>query len=173
MIFPAMPDAETYRKRFVAFYEELALVYPEVFVTGTRRIGSTFPITGAGGLDAQTFYMKPILSLVFDDKVVVDLMALARAVQRHGILPDEPQRRLETVPDLRATLMTATEAAMTLTVQVGRWDSGTDLFANVLVNTEAILQICGIDDAVFTAGSLEAEPNTGLMDQSAIDALFA
>lgn len=170
----AMPDADAYRQRFVAFYEELALVYPEVFVSGTRRIGSTFPIAGAGGLDAQTFYMKPVLSLVFDeDEVVVDLMMLARAVQRQGTLPEAPRRRLERVPNLRRMLMTATEAAMTLTVQVGRWDSGTDLFANVLVNTEAILQICGVADALFSAEALEAEPNTGLMDQSAIDALFA
>jgi len=43
----------------------------------------------------------------------------------------------------------------------------------VLVNTEAILQICGVSDALFSAEALEAEPNTGLMDQSAIDALFA
>ncbi|PWC36942.1 hypothetical protein [Azospirillum sp. TSO22-1] len=173
MIPTALPDAETYRHRFAAFYEELALVYPEVFVDGTRRIGSTFPIAGAGGLDAQTFYMKPILSLVFDDEVVVDLMALARAVQRQGALPDAPRRRLERVPNLRRLLMTATEAAMTLTVQVGRWESGTDLFANVLVNTEAILQISGLTAAVFSAEALEAEPDAGLMDQAAIDALFA
>ncbi len=173
MIPMAMPNAETYRQRFVAFYEGLALVYPEVFNGGTQRIGSTFPIAGAGGLDAQTFYMKPILSLLFDDEVVVDLMALARAVQRQGTLPDAPRRRLERVPNLRRMLMTATEAAMTLTVQVGRWESGTDLFANVLVNTEAILQICGLTGAVFSAEALEAEPDAGLMDQSAIDALFA
>ena len=167
-----MVDADTYRQRFIAFYEELAVVYPEVFARGSRRIGSTFPIPGAGGLDAQTFYMKAVLSLIFEEPVVLDLMALARAVQRHGHLPDAPRHRLETVPYLRTMLMTATEAAMTLTVQVGRWESGTDLFANVLVNTGAILQICGMDAAAFTAGSLEAEENTGLMDQSAIDSLF-
>jgi len=173
MLPAAVRDVETYRQRFVAFYEELALVYPEVFTRGSQRIGSTFPIAGAGGLDAQTFYMKAVLALVFDDDVVLDLMALARAVQRQGALPDAPRRRLETVPNLRAVLMAATEAAMSLTVQVGRWESGTDLFANVLVNTEAILQICGVSDALFSAEALEAEPNAGLMDQSAIDALFA
>ena len=167
-----MVDADTYRQRFIAFYEELAVVYPEVFARGSRRIGSTFPIPGAGGLDAQTFYMKAVLSLIFEEPIVLDLMALARAVQRHGHLPDAPRHRLETVPHLRTMLMTATEAAMTLTVQVGRWESGTDLFANVLVNTGAILQICGMDAAAFTAESLEAEENTGLMDQSAIDSLF-
>ena len=169
----AMLTPEAYRQRFIAFYEELAVVYPEVFTRGTRRIGSTFPIAGAGGLGAQTFYIKAILSLVFEEPVVLDLMLLARAVQRQGELPDAPRRRLEKVPNLRAVLMAATEAAMSLTVQVGRWESGTDLFANVLVNTEAILQICGVSDALFSAEALEAEPNTGLMDQSAIDALFA
>lgn len=173
MIRTARVDAETYRQRFIAFYEELAVVYPEVFARGTRRIGSTFPIPGAGGLDAQTFYMKAVLSLIFEEPVVLDLMALARAVQRQGALPDAPRVRLEAVPHLRSMLMTATEAAMTLTVEVGRWETGTDLFANVLVNTEAILQICGMDDTAFTAGALEAEANTGLMDQSSIDALFA
>lgn len=168
-----MLDAETYRQRFIAFYDGLTHVYPEVFVNGAQRIGSTFPIPGAGRLDAQTFYMKPVLALVFPEAVVLDLMALARAVQRQGALPDAPQRRLGTVPHLRRTLITATEAAMSLTVQVGRWESGTDLFANVLVNTEAILQICGMNDAAFTAAALEAEPDVGLMDQSAIDALFA
>ena len=169
----AMLDADTFRKRFVAFYEELTHVYPEVFTTGAKRIGSTFPIQGAGGLDAQTFYMKAVLSLVFEEPVVVDLMMLARAVQRQGALPDAPRLRLEKVPHLRQILMTATEAAMSLTVQVGRWDTGTDLFANVLVNTEAILQICGVADASFSAEALEADDESGLMDQSAIDALFA
>lgn len=167
-----MVHADKYRQKFIAFYEELSLVYPEVFATGTRRIGSTFPIPGAGGLDAQTFYMKAVLSLIFEEAVVLDLMVLARAVQRQGTLPDAPRVRLEKVPHLRSMLMTATEAAMSLTVEFGRWESGTDLFANVLVNTEAILQICGMDDTAFTAGSLESGANTGLMDQSAIDSLF-
>ncbi|WP_448192280.1 hypothetical protein [Azospirillum sp. sgz301742] len=168
----AKVHADTYRQRFVAFYEELSLIYPEVFVRGSRRIGSTFPIPGAGGLDAQTFYMKAVLELIFEDAVVLDLMVLARAVQRHGALPDAPRIRLEAVPHLRSTLMTATEAAMGLTVEFGRWESGTDLFANVLVNTEAILQICGMDKTAFTAEALESDTNTGLMDQSSIDALF-
>lgn len=167
-----MVHADTYRQRFIAFYDELTVVYPEVFVRGTRRIGSTFPIPGAGGLDAQTFYMKAVLSLIFEEAVVLDLMALARAVQRQGKLPDAPRHRLETVPHLRGLLMTATEAAMSLTVEFGRWESGTDLFANVLVNTEAILQICGMNNAAFTAGALESGAKAGLMDQSSIDSLF-
>jgi hypothetical protein len=172
---------EEYRRTFTAFYESLVDVYPEQFADGTaRRIGSTYRVPGAAGLDAQTFYMQHILDLVFErDDVVHDLVTLARAAYRGTPPPPEAVERVSATAGLHDVLYRATEAASSLTGHIGAFPEGTDLFANILNNTDCALQMAGIYDhaAARHAKQARAEEEASAasadtMDQSAIDALF-
>lgn len=167
---------EDFREVFTDFYASLVEVHPEVFaLDGARRIGSTFRVPGAGGLDAQTFYMRHVLAIVFqDENLVRDIIALARAAFRGTQPPGDVVKRVDATPDLHRRLYCATEAASSLTGRIGEWKEGTDLFANILTNTDCALQIAGIYDHTEERsrhGSPVAETNETL-DQSAIDALF-
>ncbi|SIS90311.1 hypothetical protein [Insolitispirillum peregrinum] len=167
----------TYRAAFTAFYESLVEVHPEVFSqTGLRRIGSTFRVPGAGGLDAQTFYMRHVLEMVFGDEGVVrDLISLARSAYRGIEPPSEAIENISRVKGLHEVLYRATEAASALTGRIGDWKEGTDLFANILTNTDCALQMAGIYDhtAERRQHGGSANSQTGTLDQSAIDALFS
>lgn len=163
-----------HQKAFTAFYDSLVQIHPDVFSpTGRCRIGSTYRVPGAGGLDAQTFYMRHILQLVLpNNDVVEDLVALARAAYR-GTEPDlEVVWRIQTSEGLFAALYEATEAASGLTARIGDWPEGTDLFANVLTNVDCALQIAGIYDHAAERSKHTKSSGSGTMDQSAIDALF-
>lgn len=165
---------DSYRRRFTEFYESLAEVYTDVFADGgTRRIGSTYRVPGAGGLDAQTFYMRHVLDLVFhDDGLVGDLVTLARSAYRGTTAPPEAIARVDRA-DVYEALYAATEAASSLTGRIGRWPEGTDLFANILTNTDCALQMAGIyDHAATRAKRGETRQDAATMDQAAIDALF-
>lgn len=166
--------AEDYRQRFTAFYESLTDVYPEQFAPGTaQRIGSTFRIPGAGGLDAQTFYMRHVLDLLFDDAALVeDLVTLARCAFHGRAMPDDAVQRVAGQDGLQETLFVATQAASGLTARIGSWSNGTDLFANILTNTDCALQMAGLYDHDAARRQRETEAAEGTMDQSAIDALF-
>lgn len=166
---------ESYRQAFTKFYESLAQVHPDVFADGApRRIGSTFRVPGAGGLDAQTFYMRHVLDLVFRDAdVVVDLVTLARAAYRGTDPAPDAVERVSRVPELHAALYRATEAAGGLTGHIGAWSEGTDLFANILTNADCALQMAGIYDHTLERERQGGGAATaGTMDQSAIDSLF-
>jgi hypothetical protein len=174
---PVTPKSlENYREAFTAFYESLIEVHPEVFSqNGLRRIGSTFRVPGAGGLDAQTFYMRHVLAIVFpDDGVVRDLITLARSAYRGEDPPASAVAAVGVVSGLHEVLYRATEAASTLTGRIGEWKEGTDLFANILTNTDCALQMAGVYDhtaeRVRHGGSVSVD--SGTLDQSAIDALF-
>lgn len=163
------------RKVFTIFYDSLVDVHPDQFAAGApQRIGSTFRVPGAGGLDAQTFYMRHVLDLLFTDRALVeDLITLCRCAYRGKEPPAEAVARVGAVEDVHQVLFTATEAASGLTARIGRWEAGTDLFANILTNTDCALQMAGLYDHAKTRAS---QPLTaaaeGTMDQSAIDDLF-
>lgn len=164
---------DAYRERFTTFYESLVEVYPDIFADGAPcRIGSTFRVPGAGGLDAQTFYMGHVLALVFEDEALVhELITLARAAYR-GTTPPAGAVQVVDQAEVHEALYRATEAASGLTGRIGRWNQGTDLFANILTNVDCALQMAGIYDhaaARQEKGSAAAE---GTMDQAAIDSLF-
>lgn len=170
-----------YRTSFTAFYQSLVEVHPEQFADGApRRIGSTFRVPGAAGLDAQTFYMQHVLDLVFDRAPVVsDLVTVARAAYRGKTPPDDAVQRIASTEGLHDALYRATEAGSSLTGRIGDFPEGTDLFANILTNTDCALQMAGIYDhaaacAAKTARVEDERTSSGgeTMDQSAIDALF-
>lgn len=168
---------ESYRQAFTAFYESLIEVHPEVFSQdGKRRIGSTFRVPGAGGLDAQTFYMRHVLAMIFpDDAVVRDLITLARSAYRGEDPPSTAIQGVSNVSGLQEVLYRATEAASTLTGRIGEWKEGTDLFANILTNTDCALQMAGVYDHTLERNRHDTAAvavGTGTLDQSAIDALF-
>lgn len=172
---------DAYRQAFTAFYESLIEVHPEQFAEGApRRIGSTFRVPGAAGLDAQTFYMQHVLDMVFErDAVVRDLVTIARAAYRGTTPPTDAVDRVSTADGLHDVLYRATEAASSLTGRIGAFPEGTDLFANILTNTDCALQMAGIYDhaaaraAKAARAEVEAAPRGGeTMDQSAIDSLF-
>ena len=169
---------DEYRQAFTAFYESLIEIHPEQFGEGaSRRIGSTFRVPGAAGLDAQTFYMQHVLDLVFErDTVVRDLVTIARAAYRGKTPPSEAVERVSATQGLHEVLYSAAEAASSLTGRIGVFAEGTDLFANILTNTDCALQMAGIYDpeAARAAKGYAAEATkTGeTMDQSAIDSLF-
>lgn len=171
---PQSPNS--YRAAFTAFYESLVEVHPEVFSqSGLRRIGSTFRVPGAGGLDAQTFYMRHVLEMVFSDEGVVrDLITLARSAYRGLEPPQDVIDSVAKVHGLHEVLYRATEAASSLTGRIGDWKEGTDLFANILTNTDCALQMAGIYDHTAERSRQGGASNasTGTLDQSAIDALF-
>lgn len=164
------------RTKFTLFYDSLVDVHPAQFAEGApKRIGSTFRVPGAGGLDAQTFYMRHVLDLLFDDsQVVEDLIALCRCAYRGKEPPADAVTRIGATEGVHETLFLATEAASGLTARIGKWDAGTDLFANILTNTDCALQMAGLYDHAKMRG-LQPSPvpaNEGTMDQSTIDALF-
>ncbi len=163
-----------YRQRFTAFYDSLVEVYPEQFAKGSaQRIGSTFRVPGAGGLDAQTFYMRHVLDILFDDaQVIEDLITLCRCAYRGSPPPAEAVARVAATPGVHQTLFEATEAASGLTARIGTWDAGTDLFANILTNTDCALQMAGLYDHAKTRKTAAPAAAEGTMDQSSIDALF-
>lgn len=78
------------------------------------------------------------------------------------------------VHGLHEVLYRATEAASSLTGRIGDWKEGTDLFANILTNTDCALQMAGIYDHTAERSRQGGASNasTGTLDQSAIDALF-
>lgn len=170
----ALPESiDVYTRRFTDFYVSLTEVYPDEFgPEGRQRIGSTFKVPGAGGLDAQTFYMRHVLELVFADKdVVADLVTLARYAYRGKPAPRDAAERVRSA-NVMETLYAATEAASTLTGGIGYWDEGTDLFANILTNTDCALQMAGLYDHASLRQQRGATKTTTTMDQSSIDALF-
>lgn len=166
--------AEVYRQRFTAFYNSLVEVYPQQFEAGApQRIGSTFRVPGAGGLDAQTFYMRHVLDMLFDDnQVIEDLITLCRCAYRGSTPPADAVSRIAAAEGVHETLFVATEAASSLTARIGQWDAGTDLFANVLTNTDCALQMAGLYDHAKTRQKASPVAAEGTMNQSAIDALF-
>ncbi|MFA7428880.1 MAG: hypothetical protein WCZ23_01855 [Rhodospirillaceae bacterium] len=164
-----------YRKRFTAFYSALVEVYPQQFVEGApRRIGSTYRAPGAGGLDAQTFYMRHVLELLFEcPQVIEDLIALCRSAYRGTPPAAEAVARISAAREVvYTTLFEATEAASSLTARIGEWDAGTDLFANILTNTDCALQMAGLYDHAKTRKAAAPAASAGTMDQASIDALF-
>lgn len=166
---------DVYREAFTGFYESLIQVHPEAFGVGAaRRIGSTFRVPGAGGLDAQTFYMRHVLDLVFENPdVVADMVALARAAYRGTEPSPDVIKRISAVEGLHRVLYRATEAAGGLTGRIGCWSEGTDLFANILTNADCALQMAGIyDHAAERARHGGGAATETTMDQSAIDSLF-
>ncbi|MGC2855045.1 hypothetical protein ACM64Y_06190 [Novispirillum sp. DQ9] len=167
-------SAEEYRQRFTAFYDSLVEVHPQQFASGgPQRIGSTFRVPGAGGLDAQTFYMRHVLDMLFDDpQLIEDLVTLCRSAYRGVTPPAEAVARIAATDGVHQVLFTATEAASGLTARIGRWSAGTDLFANILTNTDCALQMAGLYDHAKTRKARGAKAAEGTMDQSAIDALF-
>lgn len=174
----AIPDVakstEHYRAAFTDFYESLVDVHPEQFADGAPcRIGSTYKVPGAGGLDAQTFYMGHVLNIVFENKDVVrDLLTMARAAYNDDDPPPDATERVAAFPGLHEYLYTATEAAGGMTAKVGRWEQGSDLFANILTNVDCALQIAGIYDHTVEVKEHGHASSSGTMDQSAIDSLF-
>lgn len=170
----ALPESfDTYVRRFTDFYVSLTEVYPDEFAPGARqRIGSTFKVPGAGGLDAQTFYMRHVLELVFADPAVIsDLITLARYAFRGKPAPRDAVSRVKAA-NVMETLYAATEAASTLTGGIGYWDEGTDLFANILTNTDCALQMAGLYDHATLREERGTAKSATTMDQSSIDALF-
>ncbi len=170
---------DDYRQSFTAFYESLIEVHPEQFGEGApRRIGSTFRVPGAAGLDAQTFYMQHVLDLVFAQEILVrDLVTIARAAYRGRPAPADAVERVADVEGLHEVLYSATEAASSLTGRIGVFAEGTDLFANILTNTDCALQMAGIYDhaaarAAKSQAGATARKTGETMDQSAIDSLF-
>lgn len=171
---PMPASADHYRQRFTAFYDSLVEVHPQQFANGgPKRIGSTFRVPGAGGLDAQTFYMRHVLDMLFDDtQLIEDLITLCRSAYRGVTPPAEAVERVGRAEGVHQVLFTATEAASGLTARIGQWDAGTDLFANILTNTDCALQMAGLYDHAKTRKASGAKAAEGTMDQSAIDALF-
>lgn len=173
---------DQYRSTFTAFYQSLVEVHPEQFADGApRRIGSTFKVPGAAGLDAQTFYMQHVLDLVFERQAIVaDLVTIARAAYRGTQPPGDAVERVAGADGLHDVLYRATEAGSSLTGRIGDFPEGTDLFANILTNTDCALQMAGIYDhaAARAAKTARAEESQAAasggatMDQSDIDALF-
>lgn len=169
-----LPESlETYTRRFTDFYVSLTEVYPDEFAPGARqRIGSTFKVPGAGGLDAQTFYMRHVLELVFADRdLIADLVTLARYAFRGKPAPRDAVERVQAA-NVMETLYVATEAASTLTGGIGYWPEGTDLFANILTNTDCALQMAGLYDHATLRKERGTAKSEKTMDQSSIDALF-
>lgn len=164
-----------YVGQFTRFYCELARTHSRVFrPDGKNRIGSTFKATGSA-LDAQTLYMQPVLEMIFEKDVVRDMLALARAVMLGRPVPSKPVERLKQLDDLRPKLHDATEAGSRLTAKIGNWSQGTDLFANIMANTDFALQMAQIyDHSTYqeNVSKPEEKPDTGTLDQSAIDDLF-
>jgi hypothetical protein len=167
---------EEYKELFTKFYETLVDHHPEIFCDGGRkRIGSTFKIKGSGGLDAQTFYMRPVLEMFLEQDVVIDIISVARAVMFERTIPTGVIERLKTRTDLNEVMFNATEAGTALTASIGPWSEGTDLFANIMVNADSSLQMAGIYDHINyaeTTQSKKASDVSAVMDQAAIDALF-
>jgi hypothetical protein len=164
-----------YRQRFTAFYNTLVEVHPQQFASGAaRRIGSTYRVPGAGGLDAQTFYMRHVLEILFDSpQVIEDLITLCRSAYRGTPPPHEAVARVAAASDVvYGTLFAATEAASGLTAGIGKWEAGTDLFANILTNTDCALQMAGLYDHAKARKASPPAAAAGTMDQSSIDALF-
>lgn len=167
-------SADHYRQRFTTFYDSLVEVHPQQFADGgPKRIGSTFRVPGAGGLDAQTFYMRHVLDMLFDDaQLIEDLITLCRSAYRGVTPPAEAVERVGRAEGVHQVLFTATEAASGLTARIGQWEAGTDLFANILTNTDCALQMAGLYDHAKTRQTKGVKAAEGTMDQSAIDALF-
>jgi hypothetical protein len=119
--------------------------------------------------------MRHVLAMVFpDDAVVRDLITLARSAYRGDEPPGSAVEAVSKVKGLHEVLYRATEAASALTGRIGEWKEGTDLFANILTNTDCALQMAGVYD--HTAERVRhgggASASSGTLDQSAIDALF-
>ncbi len=143
------------------------------------RVGSTKAIALPGRgklLDAQTFFSKDVLRVIFDHEDATDLVTIMRGAYQGEMTPAPTTRvALERVnrDDVREGVAIGMAAAAPLTERVPGHDHGTDLMINVFANLEAAMQIYGLDTTAPEPLALEDEDKeAGVMDQSAIDALF-
>ena len=175
-----IPGKQEAQEDLVHLYRRIVEIHGDPSDGKGGRVASTKGIAmpGRGTLiDAQTFFAKEVLRVVFHPDDATDLVATMRAAFNGETDPPPPrvQAALDRVDrdDVREGLSVGVAAAAPLTEKVEGLGHGTDLMVNVFANTEAALQIFGIDTTPPAPVQPDAkDKESGVMDQGAIDALF-